>query len=88
MVVTRPTESVVPSLSPRAPGIAGEESQKGGQAVIGARRKAMSDGTGLTAQQKVSLLKWSMMVATVVWTLVYRLGLESSALTEFRYVNF
>ncbi len=50
--------------------------------------KPTSGSSDLTARQKSTLLRWSMMVAAVVWTLVYRLGLESSALTEFRYVNF
>jgi hypothetical protein len=49
---------------------------------VSSQRESHSDSGGWR------LLKWSLMVAVVGWTLVYRLGLETSSLTEFRYVNF
>ena len=34
------------------------------------------------------LVKWSAMVWAIVWTLIFRLGSEGSAIPEFVYVNF
>lgn len=34
------------------------------------------------------LLKWSLMIVVIIWTLVYQLGEDRQALPEFVYVNF
>ena len=34
------------------------------------------------------LLKWSLMVCAILWTLIFQLGDDTQALPEFIYVNF
>jgi hypothetical protein len=36
----------------------------------------------------LQLLKWSLMICAIVWTLVFQLGEDRQALPEFVYVNF
>jgi hypothetical protein len=34
------------------------------------------------------LLKWSLMLVAILWTLIFQLGEDSQSLPEFIYVNF
>jgi hypothetical protein len=34
------------------------------------------------------LLKWSLMICTIFWTLIFQLGTDTQTLPEFIYVNF
>lgn len=36
----------------------------------------------------IKLIKWSVMVSALLWTLVFQLGGEGSTLPDFVYVNF
>ena len=50
--------------------------------------RLLPNQAALSAHAKWKLLRWSIMIAMVFWTLVYRLGLDKAQLPEFVYVNF